>query len=177
MPATASRQAQMAKLLMEHRNSLYAYILACARNHNDAEDILQNVSLAVTESADQLQDDSGFLPWAREIARRRILAHFRRSRRELPVDPELAQRLAEAADRIEEKRPLSARMEALQRCLELLPSESRELICLRYDDDVENVEALAKKFGRTVQAIYARLKRIKAVPRDCVLPRPHRGGA
>ena len=66
---------QVARLLMQHRTSLYGYIFACVRNHEDTEDILQNVSVAVVESVSQLKDEAGFLPWAREIARRRVLAH------------------------------------------------------------------------------------------------------
>src|SRR5260221_13687003 len=91
------RQGDIARLLMQHRTALYGYIYACVRNHADAEDILQNVSVAVTESIDRLNDDAGFLPWAREIARRRVLAHRRTAGREQALDPELLCRLAEAA--------------------------------------------------------------------------------
>ena len=48
-PADAGiRQGQVARLLMKHRTSLYGFIFACVRNHDDTEDILQNVSVAVT---------------------------------------------------------------------------------------------------------------------------------
>src|SRR5438132_11333898 len=98
MPDAALRQGQVARLLMQHRATLYGYIFACVRNHADAEDVLQNVCVAVTESIDRLTSEDGFLPWAREIARRRILAHRRGSRRELACDPEVVRRLAGAAD-------------------------------------------------------------------------------
>src|SRR5438046_3523164 len=61
------RQGEIARLLMQHRTALYGFIYACVRNHADTEDILQNVSVAVTESITQLKDEAGFLPWAREI--------------------------------------------------------------------------------------------------------------
>src|SRR5436853_4218099 len=101
----ATRQGQVARLLMQHRAALYGYIFACVRNHDDAEDILQNVCVAVTESIDQLKDESGFLAWAREIARRRVLAHRRQARRERPLDPEVVQRLCEAAAHVEAEEP------------------------------------------------------------------------
>ena len=44
------KHAQAARLLIQHRASLYAFILAAVRNHADAEDILQTVSVAVIES-------------------------------------------------------------------------------------------------------------------------------
>jgi len=158
---------QVARLLMQHRAALYGYILACVRNHADAEDILQTVSVAVTESIDRLRDEEGFLPWAREIARRRVLAHRRLARREQPFDPVLVRRLAEAAERLEEARPAEGAQAALLACLEELPPRSRRLIVLRYDE-AGGAERLASLFGRSVQGIYAQVKRIKAALRRCV---------
>jgi RNA polymerase sigma-70 factor (ECF subfamily) len=151
---------------MQHRTALYGYIFACVRNHADAEDILQNVSVAVMESIAQLRDEAGFLPWSREIARRRVLAHKRQSLRERALDPELVQTLAEAADRVEQREPASDQRTALMTCLESLPKASRKLIAQRYN----GVDAgrLAQAFGRSVQAIYAQIKRIKLALRSCV---------
>src|SRR5262245_55684623 len=151
MPEGTVGQGQVARLLMQHRTSLYGYIFACVRNHTDAEDILQNVSVAVTESIDQLRDESGFLPWAREITRRRILAHRRTSRREQPLDPDVLRSLAEAAGRVEEEEPTSEYQAALMACLDSLPPESRQLIAMRYDGSAADAQALAGRFGRSVQ--------------------------
>jgi len=161
-------QGEVARLLMQHRTALYGFIFACVRHHDDTEDILQNVSVAVSESFAQLQDEAGFLPWAREIARRRILAHHRTCRRELVCDPELVRALAEAADKLEQEQPASAHRAALMACLEQLPGESRKLITMRYDGTSGNVARLAAYFGRSVQSIYAQIKRIKMALRDCV---------
>src|SRR5258707_6727833 len=97
MTEGALGQGQIARLLMQHRTALYGYIFACVRHHADAEDILQNVSVAVMESIDQLRDEAGFLPWSREIARRRVLAHKRLAQRERALDSEVVRSLAEAA--------------------------------------------------------------------------------
>src|SRR6266852_2513283 len=120
MADTTIPHGQMTRLLMQHRTALYGYIFACVRNHDDAEDIFQNVSVAVTESICRLSDQAGFLPWAREIARRRVLAHRRSTRREQPFDPEVVRRLAEAADRVERAQPASRQRAALTACLESL---------------------------------------------------------
>ncbi|MFN4259825.1 MAG: sigma-70 family RNA polymerase sigma factor [Gemmataceae bacterium] len=168
MPEERISQAVVARLLMQHRTALYGYIYACVRNHDDAEDILQNVSVVVTESIAQLRDEAGFLPWAREIARRRILVYRRTSRREQPLDPELLRRLAEAAERIEKLHPASEQHLALLTCLERLPPKSRRLIAMRYDGSVSGVGELAKRIGRSVQSVYAQVKRIKAALRKCV---------
>lgn len=161
-------QAYLAQLLMRHRTTLYAYIFAGVRNHSDAEDILQNVSLAVVESFAQLTDAGGFLPWSLEIARRRILKHYRNLDRERAVDPQLLVQLAEAAGRVEQSSPTSAYQTALQTCLEGLPAPSRRLMELRYDGSVSGVAELAVRVERSVQSVYAQIKRIKAALRECV---------
>jgi RNA polymerase sigma-70 factor (ECF subfamily) len=168
MPDTRTRQVQVTRLLMRHRTALYGYILACVRNHSDAEDVFQEVAVAVTQSIDALQEEQGFLAWAREIARRRVLTHFREAERERPCDPELVRRLAEAAERAEQARPASERHAALLACLEALPQRSRRLIRMRYDGSAPHVADLARMFGGTVQAIYAQLKRVKQGLRGCV---------
>jgi RNA polymerase sigma-70 factor (ECF subfamily) len=162
---------KVARLLDQHRTSLYGYILACVRNHADADDILQTVSVAVTESISRLHDEAGFLPWAREIARRRILAHRRGQRREQFLDPVLLTRLAEAADRVEQANPEEDQRAALEQCLETLPPNSRRLIEMRYDGSVADMNQLADRLGRTVQSVYAHVKRIKMALRDCVARR------
>lgn len=159
---------EVAQMLIEHRAVLLGYILSCVRHHADAEDLFQDVSLAATRSAADLRNRNGFLPWAREIARRRVLAHYRKSKRLTPVDPELATRLAETAAALDEQNEVPARIEALRSCLDALPTESRKLIALRYEDHRRPVEKIAEHFGRTVQATYAILKRSRLLLRDCV---------
>ena len=80
----------------------------------------------------------------------------------------MVQRLAEAADRIEEERPAFDQRSALNACLEQLPPASRRLIAMRYDGSAADARELAARFGRSVQAIYAQIKRIKAALRECV---------
>ena len=160
--------ADIARLLIEHRASLMGYLVSCVRNHTDADDLFQEVSLAAIQSADQLRSPDGFLPWTREIARRRVLAHYRKSKRLTPVDPELIDRLTETAAEMDGPHETPARIEALHRCLEALPHESRKLIAMRYEDHQRPVESLARSFGRSVQATYAILKRSRLLLRDCI---------
>ena len=97
-----------------------------------------------------------------------MLAHRRTAKREQPLDPELLLRLAEASDRVESQLPASDQRAALMACLESLPNQSRRLIAMRYDGSVAGMSELAQRFGRSVQGIYAQVKRIKAALRECV---------
>lgn len=168
--AYGTKAGQVARLLMKHRLSLYGFIFACVRSHHDAEDILQETSVAAVESAGDLRDEAGFLPWAREIARRRVLAHYRMSSRCRPLDPEVVGRLAEAAERCEAVAPVSARREALLACLDRVPEDLRRVLALRYEGTL-SVGQIAERSGRSTQAVYAVVKRTKAMLRECVARR------
>lgn len=168
---------EVARLLVEHRSLILGYLLACVRNHADADDLFQEVSLAATRSAGDLRSAEGFVPWAREIARRRVLAHFRKSKRLTAVDPEVAERLYETAAEMDRSSDVPERIEALHLCLDNLPSESRRLIALRYEDHQRPVESLAQAFGRSIQATYAILKRSRLLLRDCITQRMNQSSA
>ena len=164
----AHPELQAAQLLLQHRTVLHGYIFACVRNHTDAEDIFQEVSMAILKSADQLQAPEGFLAWAREIAFRRVLEHARKSGRETVTDPHVIGALADATVRLNERQPAGPRQVALLECLDRLPSRRRRLIIQRYDGSAKDGQELANRLGLTVQALYAKIKRIKLSLRDCV---------
>ncbi|MEK6237299.1 MAG: sigma-70 family RNA polymerase sigma factor [Planctomycetales bacterium] len=164
----SDHRSQVAALLMRHHDALYAYVLACLRSHNDVEDVLQNVSIAVIETENPPTEDGQFLAWSREIARLRVLEHWRKSKRLLPVDPTIAQSLADAAARLDKTEPDSPRRDALMNCLENLPPESKQLIAARYDGTTDDVCDLAKRFGRSEQGVYSLLYRIRNALRSCV---------
>ncbi|MEO1497401.1 MAG: sigma-70 family RNA polymerase sigma factor [Planctomycetota bacterium] len=163
-----NRSERVSRLLLKHRAPLYGFIFSCLRNHSDSDDVLQDVALAVTQSIDALRNDEEFLPWSREIARRRVLAHFERSRRADAMPPELVDALYESSFRLETRVSLNERTIALRECLSDLSQHAQELIAKRYDGSVADVSDLASQIGRTRSATYGMLKRIRKALRDCV---------
>jgi len=168
MTSDASIRAGLARLLMKHRTSLYGYILACVRNHEDAAQILQKVAMAVAQWSGPLPSEQEFLPWAREIAETKVLVQPRAGPRDRSVDLVLVQRLAEAAERVEKMRPIVDYQAALLSCVEKLPVKSRLLLAMRHDGSITSMDQLATRLGRSVQAAYAVLKQVKGLLRDCV---------
>lgn len=161
-------QALIASLLMRHRTELFAYLLASVRNPHDAEDLLQDVSLAASSSWAQYRQGTPFLAWAREIARRRILDYGKRmSRRHALLEPEVLEALDAAAVAVESEQPLEPRRDALRVCLSKVGGDARRILELRYADKAD-VSRISREVGRTVQASYAILKRTKQLLRDCI---------
>lgn len=162
------RSARITRLIVANRCTLFSYIFACVRNHADAEEVLQEVSVAIMTSFDRLNDDAEFLPWAREIARRQVLSFFRRSKRPMVYDSELVDILAFTANEYRSEDIGQRRYQALQDCLEQLPRTSREIMLMRYGDAVSGVDKIAIQIGRSMAATYGLLKRIRINLRDCV---------
>lgn len=168
MESNTEGQARVTQLLMKHRTELLAYLLASVRNPHDAEDLLQDVSLAASTSWAQYRPGSPFLPWAREIARRRILNYGKRQGRKMALlEPEVLEQLDRAASAVEAEEALDPRRAALRRCMADLGGEPRRVLEMRYGDKME-VGRIADAIDRTVQATYAILKRTKQLIRDCV---------
>jgi RNA polymerase sigma-70 factor (ECF subfamily) len=161
-------QSRVGALLMQHRMALYGFIFSCVRHHADTEDLLQEVSLVVTQNIGKLRDEGEFLTWAIEIARRSILTHQRSTRRRPVLPPEAIEALAQAAVDVQFSEPYEARSAALSDCLDALPPQSRRLIQMRYDAGTGDVSSLASQIGRTASATYALLKRIRIALRECV---------
>ena len=62
---------------------------------------------------------------------------------------------------------VSARHEALARCLQKLPARDRELVLTRYEPGC-GVELAAQRSGRSLEAAYTALGRIRKLLLDCV---------
>jgi RNA polymerase sigma-70 factor (ECF subfamily) len=168
MTDPALGQARVTQLLMKHRTDLHAYLLASVRNPHDAEDLLQDVSLAASVAWAQYRPGTPFTAWAREIARRRVLDFAkRRSRRAALLEPSVLESLDHAATRLEEERPTESHRDALRACLSKVDGDARRVLELRYGEKLD-VSRIAKAIGRSVQASYAILKRTKELLRDCV---------
>lgn len=161
-------QALIASLLMRYRTEIFAYLLASVRNPHDAEDLLQDVSLAASTSWAQYRPGTPFLAWAREIARRRVLDYGKRmSRRHALLEPEVLEALDAAAVAVESEQPLEPRRDALRLCLSKVGGDARRILELRYADKA-GVSRISREVGRTVQASYAILKRTKQLLRECI---------
>jgi RNA polymerase sigma-70 factor (ECF subfamily) len=153
---------------MKHRLELYAFLRAAILNHHDAEDLLQEVSMVVTRSWREYRAGTDFRAWVREIARRRVLEQFKKSKRHARfLEPDVLESLAEAAQWVEENRPIDARREALAFCLGRLNERLRQIIQLRYGENLEP-GAIAARINKSTQAAYALLKRARTALRECV---------
>jgi RNA polymerase sigma-70 factor (ECF subfamily) len=164
----AASNAGITRLLIKHRCDLYGYILACVRNHHDAEEVFQELSVGVVTSFHKLRAEEEFLPWSIEIARRQVLSFYRRSKRPIVYDTELVGVLAEAANRCQDAPKIENRDQIVRECVEKLPHRSQEVLRLRYGDSFAGVDQIAAHLRRSMPATYGILKRIRMALRQCI---------
>lgn len=163
---TTTESAEIVGLLVRHQRDLLRFILPLVGCPEDAEDVLQEAAKAIWAKGNEYDRSRPFLPWARQFAMNQVLMH-RRSRRKSPwlagdVIEQLAGRQQERDDLSEVRRV------ALRMCLQKLPEEDRRLIEGRYQGSNETIQDVASATGRTANAIYKELGRIRRVLLECI---------
>ena len=131
------KATDLARQLLEHRDGLFGFVLALTRDREAAEEIFQEVGLAMVEEGMRGTQVLRFLPWAHEMIRRRTAEYYRKSSRRRtfehsePLDEAVALAFQEhAAD----PAALRQRKDHLEECLEELPPAQRAMIEKRYRD-------------------------------------------
>lgn len=115
-------------------------------------DLAQEIWIAIFRALPGLHDAGKFRPWAFRIARDRIYREYRR--RKLPLQPIEETHLDELPAVEEPESP--ADLEELQRCLDTLSPEHREVLLLRFFEDM-TYDQIAHLTGSSVGTVRSRL--------------------
>jgi RNA polymerase sigma-70 factor (ECF subfamily) len=155
---------------LQHRDALLGFILALTHDREAAEDIFQEVGVAVVQEAGRGTKVDRFLPWVHEIARRRVAEHFRKSARQSDLDR--AASLEGAVARAFEEYaadPGEIRLgqRHLEECLEGLSPAQRDLIDRRYRDH-QPLREIALAAGSTEGSVKVLLWRARRMLAGCI---------
>jgi RNA polymerase sigma-70 factor (ECF subfamily) len=162
---TESRKRLMA-LMTQHQRRIFAYIYTLVPDRYDAEDLLQETSLVICEKFDQFEEGTDFVAWACQIAYWRIrYARQKFARSKVIFHQDLVDALAQTAAEMHEE--VDERHEALAHCLQKLPARDRELVLTRYEPG-SGVPEAARRSGRSLEAAYKALARLRKLLFDCV---------
>ena len=166
---------QLMLLMTQHQRRIFSYIYALVPDLHAAEDILQETSLVVCEKFGQFKAGTDFVAWACQIAYwevRRARQKFARSK--VVFDDAVVEAVAQTAAELREE--TDQRHEALAHCLQRLHPRDRDLVLTRYEPG-SGVEEAAQRSGRTIEAAYKALGRIRKLLADCVSHRLSLEGA
>lgn len=146
-------------LYSRHRGPLFRFILRQVRVQATAEELFQDVWQKVVTARDRYRPEAKFSTWLYQIATNRLTDHWRAAaHRPLASEDDMA-RLEREADPETPEHTLSVFEERrrLQRALEELPPEQREVVVLRLEQEL-SLEAIGEITGAGRETVKSRLR-------------------
>ena len=161
-----AKNDQFLRLYAQHHKRIFAFIFSLVPKRSDAEDIMQQTSVALWDMFDRYQAGTDFVAWSTRIAKYRVL-QFRSGQAHHEM------RLKEAAFQAilnqthQSMKDADDRIPALEGCLKKLKREDLEIIRLRYEKSF-TIKKVAEHLNRPVHGMYKVLARIHAQLLLCV---------
>jgi RNA polymerase sigma-70 factor (ECF subfamily) len=154
------------RLWVQHQSRVYAYIRTLVFRRADAEDILQDVAVVLWRKFGQFEPGSRFDQWAYRVARNQVLYYQQKNHRgRLLFSQELIDRIADGMGSSHPAR--GEYFDALESCLDGLPSDDLELVHKRHEPGATN-RSIARAVGRSESAISRALNRIYLALLQCI---------
>jgi RNA polymerase sigma-70 factor (ECF subfamily) len=167
---------QFLRLFLKNERRLYAYVLTLLPNRADAEDVLQEASLVLWDKFDDQHPPDDFAAWGCRIAYFKVLDfRKRRQRSRVFFSQAVLDRLAETAVEQAVALQLDDRREALAGCIGKLRDRDRDLLARRFAEGA-TTQSAAAAVGRSADAVYKALAKIRQTLFDCVTRTLSRGG-
>jgi RNA polymerase sigma-70 factor (ECF subfamily) len=153
---------------------LYAYVFSLLGSHDQTLDVVQETNMVLWRRASEFEPGTHFIAFAFRIAHFQVLSLRQRVHREkLLFDDQL---LGEIAERIQQDVHDEERQRILEKCIEKLAPQHRDLVRLRYAEG-SSVEAVAAKLNKTIGSVAMVLHRIRMSLIRCVDRSLAKGGA
>ena len=159
-------QEEFVALYVEHQVAIRSFVRTLLPDPADTEDVMQTASLTMWRRFEQFQPGTSFRNWAFQVAKFVAMKHVARKARDRHRFSEatinmLAQHVEEQSER------LAGQRQVLEHCVEQLGGEDREVLAVCYSTGV-TLKEFAAQVGRTPNALYKQLGRIRAALVECV---------
>lgn len=175
MPPAASDTERFIRHLTSVQDGVYAYILSLVGDAEAAHDIQQETHVVLWRKFAEFAEGTSFPAWARQIALYQVKAWRRDAARDrLLFDDALLECVAGEAEAFSAS--VTPRSVALDRCIEKLPAEQRQLIKLRYTDCDAPIQQVADRIGKSLAAVSMSLSRIRHALMECIERALEQGG-
>lgn len=159
-------RALFVRLLTQNERRVYGYILSMVVDWNDADDILQETNVRLWEEFGRFEPGTNFAAWAIRVAHYQVLTwRKRRDRSRLVFSEEAIALLADEPSAGEDAD--GVRRAALAECMKQLSVKNRDLLTRCYSG-VGGIRDLAGALGRTTEAVYKMLQRVRHSLHRCI---------
>ncbi len=167
-PPQAAKSRLFLRLFLQNQRRVYAYILTLLPNRADADDLLQEASLVMWDKFDPAHPPADFAAWGCRIAYFKVLDFCKkRQHSRLVFSQATLERLGETALEQAPALRLDERREALAGCVEKLSARDRDLLARRFAEGA-TTQSTAAEVGRSADAVYKALARIRQALFECV---------
>ena len=161
----------LVQFLARQQVQLRGYAYAMCGDHHVADDAVQELSVIVAADPHRaLEGGDDAARWLRAVLRNKTLELSRRAgRQRRSLSSDVLEALAQSMDDLDEEdinRHRRMRV-AMAECVSGLKGDARRVIEARYCQDL-SCEVIATQVERSVQAIYAILKRVRVSLATCV---------
>jgi RNA polymerase sigma-70 factor (ECF subfamily) len=163
MSTPSEHTLRVQQLFVANQGALRAFVLSLWPDVAEADDVMQEVFLTITAKADRFREGTNFLSWARTVARYEVCEARRARARTMLRAEVLAVLEADCPRDFGDSR----RLAALARCLEKLPPKAREVVQLRYHQELGAGE-IARTLARSVNGVSVALAKARVALRACM---------
>jgi RNA polymerase sigma-70 factor, ECF subfamily len=162
---SSTRHGTFLRLFLQQQTQLHAWILAQGVAPSEADDVLQDAAVVLLERFEDFEPGSNFRAWSFAVVRNLVKRHFERSKRR-PVLALSDQIQDQIADELMDDE-LQVSNQQLQHCLAHLTGHARELLQLRYFEQLSPMD-MAARLGISAGAVRVRLHRIRTQLATCL---------
>ncbi|MFM1654258.1 sigma-70 family RNA polymerase sigma factor [Brevibacillus sp. B_LB10_24] len=151
-----------------HMKDIHAYLYRLTRNEKQAEDLTQETFFRAFQHLDTFQGEK-VRPWLFKVAYHSFIDWYRKSNRNVPIDPVSLQTMAEQTDPFADPEQRALDQEAWQsfaEALHILPDKQRQVLLLRFRHQLsydEIAEVLDIPLSDVKIALYRGRKRLQSI--------------
>jgi RNA polymerase sigma-70 factor (ECF subfamily) len=147
-------------LYARHRQGLYRFLLGLSGKPELADEVFQETWLSLIRSASQPQGRATFRTWLFQIARNRLIDHWRKHGAHQPLHDSYDEQLHAVGDETndpEQLLNLSRDSQRLESALQALPADQREVFLLRAHGDLDLAQ-IASLTDTPLETVKSRLR-------------------
>jgi RNA polymerase sigma-70 factor (ECF subfamily) len=152
----ASREIGFNQLVVAYQQRLYWHIRKMVIDHNDTDDILQEVFIKVWKNIDKFREDSNLFTWLYKIATNECLNFLKRRKDKYKISIEDANK--ELFSKLDNSPHISgsAIQKKLQKALLTLPDKQRLVFNMKYFEDLkyEDISKITETSVGSLKASY-----------------------
>ena len=147
-------------LVDRYKDLVFTLALRMLKNREEAEEVAQDTFIKTYKSLEKFKGDSKFSTWIYRVAYNSCLDRIKKNKKHLnDVEiNEFTEHQVVSIDNALDKMEIKEREDAIQKCIETLPSEESFLLTLYYFDDL-SLEEISKIVGITANSIKVKLFR------------------